>query len=155
MITCHQPVCSRVVPSFSGRFHSRTGGAMEEKMILDLAFCNLPELSAVEVHKNILRCHYLRHRVDRKLLGWLSIFIDRGFFRAVHTSSPVQYVMDFLGYEDSEAREVVRVARALPLLPKVSEAFEKGEICWSHVKLLSSVAKEETEGDWLEFRKTH
>ena len=128
---------------------------MEEKIPLDPALCNLPGLSPEEVHKNILRCHHLRHRVERKLLGWLFILIDRGFFKAIHKSTPVQYVMDFLSYQDSEASEVVRVARALPLLPKLAETFEKGEISWSHVKLLSTVAKEETEAEWLAFRRAH
>jgi 5-methylcytosine-specific restriction endonuclease McrA len=128
---------------------------MEAKSPPIPSLCNLPELSPEEVHKNILCCHHLRHRVDRKLLAWLFIFIDRGFFRAIHKSTPVQYVMDFLKYQDSEAREVVRVARALPLLPKLGEAFENGEISWSHLKLISSVAREETEEQWLAFRKTH
>ena len=128
---------------------------MEEKITGEPPRCNLPELSAEEVHKNILRLHYLRHRVDRKLLGWLFILIDRGFFRAIHKSTPVQYVMDFLKYQDSEAGEVVRVARSLPLLPKLAETFERGEICWSQVKLISSVAKEETEEEWLVYRKAH
>jgi hypothetical protein len=128
---------------------------MEENLVPGPSRCNLPELSAEEVHKNILRCHYLRHRVDRKLLAWLYILIDRGFFKAIHKSTPVQYVMDFLKYQESEAGEVVRVARALPHLPNLAETFEKGEICWSQVKLISSVAKEELEEEWLEFRRTH
>jgi HNH endonuclease len=128
---------------------------MEENLVPDPSCCNLPELSAEEVHKNILRLHYIRHRVDRKLLGWLFILIDRGFFKAIHKSTPVLYVMDFLKYQESEAGEVVRVAKALSLLPRLAETFEKGEICWSQVKLISSVAKEETEEDWLAFRKTH
>jgi hypothetical protein len=49
--------------------------------------------------------------------------------------------MDFLKYQDTEAGDVVRVARALPHLPKLSETFEKGEICWSQVKLISSVRR--------------
>ena len=128
---------------------------MDKNLVPDPSRCNLPELSAEEVHKNILRLHYLRHRVDRKILGWLFILIDRGFFKAIHKSTPVQYVMDFLKYQESEAGEVVRVARSLPVLPRLAETFEKGEICWSQVKLISSVAKEETETEWLEFRKTH
>ncbi len=128
---------------------------MEEKMLPDPSFYHIAELSAEEVHKNILRCHHLRHRVDRKLLAWLYIFIDRGMFKTIHKSDPVLYVMDFLKYHSTEAGEVVRVAKVLPFLPKLAETFEKGEICWYHVKLISSVAKEESEAEWLEFRRTH
>src|SRR5262245_4808741 len=127
----------------SGRF--LRSGAMSENMPLDPSLYKIDELSAEIVHQNILRCHYLRHRVDRKLLAWLSISLDRGYYATIHKTDPVIYVMDFLKYHDSEAKEVVRVARVLPFLPRLAETFEKGEICWSHVKLLSSVAKEETE----------
>src|SRR5260221_7189743 len=99
---------------FRAVFSRKERSVMEEKMIPDPVHCNLPELSAEVVHKNILRCHYLRHRVDRKLLGWLFILIDRGFFK-IHKSTPIQYVMDFLEYEGTEAGEVVRVAMAFPL----------------------------------------
>ena len=46
------------------------------------------------------------------------------------------------------AREKVRVARALPALPKISEAFRLGKVSYSKVRAMTRVADEENE-DYL------
>ncbi len=43
------------------------------------------------------------------------------------------------------AREKVRVANALPALPKISDAFSKGELSYSKVRAMTRVANEENE----------
>ncbi len=43
------------------------------------------------------------------------------------------------------ARERVRVARALPLLPRVAEAFARGELSYAKVRALTRVATPDTE----------
>ncbi len=43
------------------------------------------------------------------------------------------------------AREKVRVANALPDLPKISEAFSKGELSYSKVRAMTRVANDENE----------
>ncbi len=43
------------------------------------------------------------------------------------------------------AREKVRVANALPALPKISDAFSKGELSYSKVRAMTRVANEQNE----------
>jgi hypothetical protein len=51
------------------------------------------------------------------------------------------------------AREHVRVARALRELPRIAEAFERGELSYSKVRPLTRVATERTEADLIELAR--
>lgn len=64
-------------------------------------------------------------------------------------SGPVHYAVQSLGLSTKEAQTVLRVARALEALPRLSEAANRGEISWSKVREISSKATLETEATWL------
>jgi 5-methylcytosine-specific restriction endonuclease McrA len=49
------------------------------------------------------------------------------------------------GLDPGAARERVRVARALPALPKIAQALARGELSYSKVRALTRVASPETE----------
>jgi hypothetical protein len=115
----------------------------------------LPSLSPDEVHRNIIRCHHLRNRVERKLLDWLRVLIDEDYSHFLGSPGPVHYVMENLKYGTTEAHEVVQAARALPEIPLSADAFEAGRISWSQLKALAKVAKAETDERWLEFACSH
>ncbi len=51
------------------------------------------------------------------------------------------------------AREHVRVARALRELPRIAEAFSRGELSYSKVRPLTRVATERTEADLIELAR--
>ena len=51
------------------------------------------------------------------------------------------------------AREHVRVARALPELPRIREAFESGTLSYSKVRVLTRVAEPDSEPDLLELAR--
>jgi hypothetical protein len=51
------------------------------------------------------------------------------------------------------AREYVRVARALPSLPEIREAFAAGELSYSKVRALTRVADAESEAELLELAR--
>ena len=51
------------------------------------------------------------------------------------------------------AREHVRVARALPELPRIREAFESGQLSYSKVRVLTRVAEADSEADLLELAR--
>src|SRR5687767_11514287 len=55
-----------------------------------------------------------------------------------------------LGLQKTAAREHVRVARALPTLPRIAAAFASGEISYSKVPAITRVATSETEEPLLE-----
>ena len=59
------------------------------------------------------------------------------------------YARERLGISGRELQELARVARALDALPLVAAAFAAGEVSWSHVRVLASVATPETEKAWL------
>jgi len=115
----------------------------------------LPQLSAVEVHKNIMRCHLLRHRVDRKLLDWLRILVENRYESELGASSPAQYIIENLKYEKSEAGRIVDVVEAMHKLPRSLDAFEAGRISMAHMKALALVAGKDQEEAWLAFALEH
>jgi hypothetical protein len=47
------------------------------------------------------------------------------------------------------ARQYVKLAKVLPTVPRISEAFSKGELSYSKVRALGRVVTPETEGDLL------
>jgi hypothetical protein len=51
------------------------------------------------------------------------------------------------------AREHVRVARALPNLPRIRAGFETGQLSYSKVRVLTGVAEPESEDDLLELAR--
>jgi hypothetical protein len=53
------------------------------------------------------------------------------------------------GTNPGAAREKVRVARALPGLPQISEAFREGRVSYSKVRAITRVAKPENESSLL------
>ena len=54
-----------------------------------------------------------------------------------------------VGHSLGVARQYVRVARVLPDLPKISEAFGRGEVSWSKVRAITRVATPDNEWEWL------
>ena len=52
------------------------------------------------------------------------------------------------------ARQYVRVARALPELPRLSEAFSRGEVSYSKVRALTRVANPDNEATLLGWART-
>jgi hypothetical protein len=53
------------------------------------------------------------------------------------------------GLDARAAREHVRVARRLEVLPVIRAAFERGEVSYSKVRAITRVAEPETEADLL------
>jgi hypothetical protein len=61
-----------------------------------------------------------------------------------------QYLELVCGITGTAARERIRVAFALEVLPQIEAAFARGEISYSKVRAVSRVATAETEDEWLE-----
>jgi hypothetical protein len=59
-----------------------------------------------------------------------------------------------VGLDLGAARERVRVARALPVLPRVAQALARGELSYAKVRALTRVATPETEERLLAFGRT-
>jgi len=83
-----------------------------------------------------------------RLLSLISEFERRGGWGEWGTKSCAHWLNWRCGIALGAAREKVRVARALPGLPLVSAAFEKGELSFSKVRALTRIATPENE-DYL------
>jgi hypothetical protein len=116
----------------------------------------LPELSAEQVHLNLLRCHKLGNRVTEREIYWLYVLIANDHVRQLSAPGIFQYVMESLDCEPSAAYERIAVARLVPKLPRSLAALRDGEISWCKLKRIASmVERKKDEGPWLEFAKTH
>jgi hypothetical protein len=69
--------------------------------------------------------------------------------RLTGAASFEEYVQTVLGYKPKEAEERMRVARKLEWLPRMTQAVERGDVCWSAARELTRVATRETEAEWL------
>ncbi len=50
---------------------------------------------------------------------------------------------------------MVRVAKALELLPLTDEAFNRGELFWTAVRVMTRVATPQTEEEWVSYARRH
>lgn len=86
----------------------------------------------------------------RRVLGRLAAaFLARRAHSRLGFVRLADYARERLGMSGREVEELARVARGLEQLPAVARAFLDGDLSWSHVRLLVSVATAETEAEWL------
>ncbi len=88
---------------------------------------------------------------------WLALVgeFDRrdGWWSCPGIRSMVEWVSWRCALSPRAAREQVRVARALPELPRIREAFESGQLSYSKVRVLTRVAEPGSEADLLELAR--
>jgi Holliday junction DNA helicase RuvB len=120
---------------------------MEER---DLLVSGLPE---DEVFQRA--AYYVRGEgICRRASGYYLLEIKRRrLYRNLGYSSVIKYAQRRLGLSRREARERIRVAAALEELPRIDQAFARGEIAWSKVRSLTRVATTGTEEEWLAMAK--
>ena len=90
---------------------------------------------------------------NRALAFYLHDMQSRGEHHALSFSSAAQFAMARLEMGKTAAYELVSLGASLDGLPRIDAAFCEGEISWSKVKLLSSIAVPDTEIAWLELGK--
>src|SRR6056297_1636434 len=83
-----------------------------------------------------------------RLLELIREFDEKGYWELPGLCSTAHWLNWQCGIGMNAAREKVRVARALPDLPKISEAFRKGEVSYSKVRAMTRVADADNE-DYL------
>ena len=94
------------------------------------------ELTTIAAHQ---------HAADYRMMIVLEELDRRENFGAWGMPSTAYWLQWKCGYSLNSAHERVRVARALPHLPKISDAFRKGELSYSKVRAISRVATENNE----------
>ncbi len=83
-----------------------------------------------------------------RLLKLIREFDENGYWELPGLCSCAHWLNWQCGIGMNAAREKVRVARALPDLPKISAAFRKGEVSYSKVRAMTRVADAQNE-DYL------
>ena len=90
------------------------------------------------------------HAATYRLLVLIGELDRREVWAAQGALSCAHWLSWACGIDRHTAREKVRVARALPGLPRLSEALAKGELGYSKVRALTRVATAENEAELLD-----
>ncbi len=110
-----------------------------------------PDLSAVELDAALGRLLGCRRRCEWLLCRYLADLGDEQRFRQLGGYSDVlHYARARFGLGVKATRERVRIGRALRELPRIEEAFVRGQLNYSRVRELTRVATGEDETLWLE-----
>ena len=90
-------------------------------------------------------------RARRRVLGRLAAaFRKIGGHRRLGFPKLDDYSRERLGLSGRELQSLAAVSVRLGELPSVAEAFERGELSWSQVRLVAAVARPGSEAQWLE-----
>ncbi len=112
-------------------------------------------ISAHDLHEMLLQAHVIGNQARRKFLEGLLAMQRSKLYLMLGFSSVVAYSEKSFGLPRSQAFEFLRVAEALESLPRLDEAFRKGDLSWSALRAISRVANSDTEAEWLAFKEKH
>ena len=91
-----------------------------------------------------------RGALDDELGRWMLAAYRLRVHESLGFASFAEYVERHCGCSRREARERLRVAKALCELPDLSHALQSGELFWSAARELTRVVTDESEREWLE-----
>ncbi len=102
------------------------------------------------VHTKVCSLSRERAGLDYELGRWLLAAEQLGVPASLGCESAAEYAARFAGFDRREARERLRVARALESLPELAKKLKTGALCWTAVRELTRVVDEPTEREWCE-----
>src|SRR3954462_5734777 len=91
-------------------------------------------------------------RSTAAMAAWLAMveeFDRRGGYESWEVPSTARWLTWRGGVDPRPARDYVRVARALPGLPAITEAFASGELPYCKVRALTRIATADSEAELL------
>jgi hypothetical protein len=90
------------------------------------------------------------HRQALHTLALLLVeLVDGRHDRALGYASLGEYAAKVLDLPPRQVKDLLRIGRALPRLPKVAAAMQAGALDWTKVRELVRVATPETEAEWV------
>ena len=101
------------------------------------------EARIIEVRKQHRRCEY-------ELACLLVEWDQRGGAASRGHTDTVGWARSVLGLEARETKELLRIGRRLPDLPRPKEVFSEGLVGWTHIREAIRVATPETDAAWTE-----
>ncbi|MEZ4336092.1 MAG: HNH endonuclease [Sandaracinaceae bacterium] len=106
-------------------------------------------LTAQDVDATLRRLAREGNRHEHVVMGWLLRADELQVERLFGYASIREYGERLFGWTGRGVEDRLRVARALADLPRLNEAFARGELVYSVVRELCRVATPETEVEWI------
>ena len=91
-------------------------------------------LPAKEVDRRLVFLARAHRRVESVVCFYLQDVEERQLYLKYGHSSTVDYARERLGFEDKKTRTLLNMAARLDVLPKMKEAFRKGDIPWTKAR---------------------
>ncbi len=113
----------------------------------------IPLASADQIHTYLVEAFRIGNRARLRFARLLAALSSSRQYLQLGHPSIMQYAERHFGMQRSETYEHLRVAEIIDELPMCRDAFENGKLSWSVLKLITRVAKSETEKSWLEFAR--
>jgi len=108
-------------------------------------------LSIDELDRSIVSLSFLMNSCCYELLLLIREFDERVGWLKWGLSSCAEWLHWRCDLSMSAAREKVRVAHALKILPAITSAFSRGELSYSKVRALTRIARADNEEEFLTF----
>jgi len=116
-----------------------------------------PELTTCELIAEVLRLLDIERGAERLVCRYLADLADRVQWRQERMldayADELHAARCCFGLGPREARERVRIGRALRQLPEIERALVDGELSYSRVREITRVASADTEAEWLELAR--
>ena len=110
-------------------------------------------MSASKLHSRLLTTLSELARVEKRAVLLFAEIYERRLFRELGYSSMRQYAREALGFSDGKFYQFQRLADSFKTLPKVKRAVASGELSWTKARTVVSVAKPESQGEWIDVAK--
>ena len=114
---------------------------------------NLEKLALEDVRIGAVRTAGLVHRSHYDLGRSLNYLREHGISMLGYRSE-IHFAAAELGIQPREAYQLTRIDRLSLALPKLRAAYARGEICFSNMRAVMTVATPESEERWLEPART-
>src|SRR6476659_1641669 len=119
-----------------------------------LRVCPAVDERLVALHRTLKRIAKARAHLDLQEAEALREAQRLQLWRQFGHASLADYMVQELGYSSHRvADDRLRLANALPELPKLTEALQNGEINFSQARELARIVTPETEQPWLDKAK--
>ena len=108
---------------------------------------------AADLHSRLIATLSELARVEKRAVLLFAEIYERRLFRQLGYSSMRQYAREALQFSDGKFYQFQRLADSFKTLPKVKRAVASGELSWTKARTVVSVAKLESQGEWIDVAK--
>ncbi len=114
-----------------------------------------PELLfARSLDERLVAARKVQRGADHRLAILLAELADAGGFRLLGYASIEQYAVAALELTSRVTRDLLRIGRSMPELPRLNAALAAGEVDWTKAREVVRVATAQTDASWTARAKT-